>query len=49
MDAANEELPKSFVVYFDSKGERKICFSQLSSMALIGRVGGILSVTTENN
>ena len=37
VEAANEELPKSFVVYFDRDGERKICFSQLSSTALLGR------------
>lgn len=40
VEAANEELPKSFVVYFDRDGERKICFSQLSSTALLGRIGG---------
>ena len=38
VEATNEELPKSFVVYFDKKGERKICFSQLSSSALGGRM-----------
>ena len=41
VEAANEELPKSFVVYFDRDGERKICFSQLSSTALLGRIGGM--------
>lgn len=40
VEAANEELPKSFVVYIDRDGERKICFSQLSSTALLGRIGG---------
>jgi hypothetical protein len=40
VEAANEELPKSFVVYFDRDGEQKICFSQLSSTALLGRIGG---------
>ena len=38
VEAANEELPKSFVVYYDSRGRRKICFSQLSSSALGGRM-----------
>ena len=37
-EAANEELPKSFVVYFDAKGKKRICFSQLSSSALGGRM-----------
>ena len=37
VEATNEELPKSFVVYFDSRGRRKIWFSQLSSSALVGR------------
>ncbi len=36
---ASEEIPKSFVVYQDRKTERyKICFSQLSSMSLMGRI-----------
>ncbi len=38
VEAANEELPKSFVVYFDAKGKKRICFSQLSSSALGGRM-----------
>ena len=38
VEATNEELPKSFVVYFDSQGKQKICFSQLSSSALGGRL-----------
>ena len=38
VEAANEELPKSFVVYFDAKGNKRICFSQLSSAALGGRM-----------
>ena len=41
VEAANEELPKSFVVYIDRDGERKIGFSQLSSTALLGRIGGM--------
>lgn len=36
VESAIEELPKSFVLYFDG-GEYKICFSQLSSSALRGR------------
>ena len=38
VEAANEELPKSFVVYFDKNGTRRVCFSQLSSSALGGRM-----------
>ena len=36
--AAGEELPKSFIVYFDKNQEYKICFSQLSTSALDGRI-----------
>lgn len=36
---ASEEIPKSFVVYRERNGNYKICFSQLSSASLIGRVG----------
>ncbi|MEE0969468.1 MAG: DUF370 domain-containing protein [Clostridia bacterium] len=45
LDAASNELPKSFVVYSDhesdfaDRGKYKICFSQLSSSALLGRIG----------
>ena len=35
---ASEEIPKSFVLYRDRDGVYKICFSQLSSASLIGRV-----------
>ncbi len=35
--AAKEEIPKSFIVYRE-KGEVKVCFSQLSSAALEGRM-----------
>jgi len=41
VEAANEELPKSFVVYFDRRENQRICFSQLSSAALLGRIGGL--------
>ncbi len=37
---ASEELPKSFVLYKDSKkNQYRICFSQLSSASLFGRLG----------
>lgn len=36
---ASEEIPKSFVLYKEKDGIYKICFSQLSSSSLIGRVG----------
>ena len=35
--AAEEELPKSFLLYRE-KGSYKICFSQLSSASLMGRM-----------
>ena len=38
VEAAKEEIPKSFVLYRDGEGEKKICFSQLSPAALLGRV-----------
>jgi len=36
VEAAIEEIPKSFVLY-EEDGEYKVCFSQLSSTALKGR------------
>ena len=36
VEAAIEELPKSFVLYRENE-EYKICFSQLSTTALMGR------------
>ena len=36
--ASGEELPKSFIVYFDKNQEYKVCFSQLSTSALDGRI-----------
>jgi len=36
VESAVEEIPKSFVLY-DSGGNYKICFSQISTSALIGR------------
>ncbi len=39
VSAANEEIPKSFILYKDPKtGEYKIYFSQLSTSALCGRM-----------
>lgn len=35
---ASEELPKSFVLYKDKTNKYQICFSQLSTSALAGRV-----------
>lgn len=32
-----EEIPKSFVLYQDGKGQFRICFSKLSSVSLMGR------------
>ena len=40
VESAIEELPKSFILYVE-KGEYKICFSQISSTALKGRIGNI--------
>ena len=39
VESAIEEIPKSFVLYRD-KNEYKICFSQLSTAALRGRMEG---------
>ena len=36
--AAEDELPKSFILYFDKNQEYKVCFSQLSTSALDGRI-----------
>ena len=37
VESAMDEIPKSFVIYVD-EGEYKICFSQLSTAALMGRL-----------
>lgn len=37
VEAANEELPKSFILYREENGAYKVCFSQISSSALVGR------------
>lgn len=36
--AAGDEIPKSFILYFDKNQEYKVCFSQLSTAALDGRI-----------
>lgn len=37
---ASTEIPKSFVLYWDrNKKKHRICFSQLSSASLCGRIG----------
>ena len=36
VEAANEEIPKSFILY-KKNGRSAICFSQISTMALFGR------------
>ena len=35
---ASVEIPKSFVLYQDAKGNYRICFSQLSTASLVGRI-----------
>jgi hypothetical protein len=37
VSAAKEEIPKSFILYRE-QGQVKVCFSQISSTALIGRM-----------
>ena len=40
VSAANDEIPKSFVLYRDrADGKYKVYFSQLSTAALMGRLG----------
>ena len=38
-NAALDELPKSFILYIDTDNQYKICYSQLSSASLKGRLG----------
>lgn len=38
VESATDEIPKSFILYGE-KGEERICFSQLSTSALLGRSG----------
>ena len=35
---ASVEIPKSFVLYKDEKGKFRVCFSQLSTSSLVGRI-----------
>jgi hypothetical protein len=42
VSAASEEIPKSFVLYRDrAEGKYKVYFSQLSTAALLGRLGSL--------
>ena len=36
LEAASDEIPKSFIVYKEN-GKTKVCISQISSASLIGR------------
>ena len=36
VESAGDDIPKSFILYCE-RGKNKICFSQLSSAALVGR------------
>ena len=48
VSAANEEIPKSFVLYRDrADGQYKIYFSQLSTSALCGRMAGGYDTATK--
>ena len=37
--SVSSDIPKSFILYKDKDGSCKVCFSQLASTSLIGRVG----------
>jgi hypothetical protein len=37
VESANDEIPKSFIVY-EADGKMNVCFSQLSTAALYGRM-----------
>ena len=46
VSAANDEIPKSFVLYRDSRdGQYKVYFSQLSTAALWGRMNSLTDET----
>ena len=47
VESAGLEIPKSFVIYKE-KNEYRICFSQLSTAALKGRLTGGISAEGEN-
>lgn len=38
VESAVEEIPKSFVLYDSGVNNYKICFSQISTSALVGRI-----------
>ncbi len=38
VESANEEIPKSFLLYKDKENNYKICFSQISTTALKLRI-----------
>ncbi len=38
-ESPSYEIPKSFIIYRAENGEAKVCFSQFSSTALLGRLG----------
>jgi len=40
VEAAIDELPKSFILYYEN-WDYRICFSQISSSALRGRMSGL--------
>ncbi len=44
---ASLELPKSFLVYRDGQGNCRVCFSQLSTQALAGRIEGGIGGASE--
>lgn len=45
--AASDEVPKSFILYRE-KGDHVICFSQLSSVSLLGRAEEGIYYSAEN-
>ena len=47
VESAGYEIPKSYVVYKE-KNEYRICFSQLSTSALKGRLEGNIALEGEN-
>ena len=47
VESAGFEIPKSFVIYKDGE-EYRICFSQISTSALKGRLSGIGDPFSEN-
>ena len=50
VEFASEEIPKSFVLYRDRRdGQYKIYFSQLSTSALLGRLGSTYGEETGGN